>query len=211
MARLNIVFDFGAVIFGWEPSTLVREVFPQHASTDAQAVQLARSVFSHGDWHAFDAGKLSAHEIVERTHARTALPLQALADLVDSIGMRLPPIPESIKVLSELRAQRDAGADMKLFYLSNMPTAYARVLEKKHDFIGWFDGGIFSGDVKLIKPDPSIFRLATQRFGLPVDSQTIFIDDLQANIEASIAHGWRGVHLPNASMLRSKLFDEIGR
>jgi putative hydrolase of the HAD superfamily len=211
MARLNIIFDFGAVIFGWEPSALVREVFPQHAKTDAQAMQLARSVFSHDDWHSFDAGKLSVQEIVERTHARTALPLQALADLVHSIGIRLPPIPESIKVLSELRAQRDAGADMKLFYLSNMPAPYARVLEKKHDFIGWFDDGIFSGDVKLIKPDPGIFRLATQRFGLPAHSQTIFIDDLQANIEASLAHGWRGVHLPNASMLRSKLFDEIGR
>jgi putative hydrolase of the HAD superfamily len=210
MARLNIVFDFGAVIFGWEPSVLVREVFPQHASNDAQAVQLVRSVFSHDDWHAFDAGKLSAHEIVERTHARTALPLQALGDLVDSIGMRLPPIPESIKVLSELRAQRDAGADMKLFYLSNMPAPYARVLEKKHDFIGWFDGGIFSGDVKLIKPDPRIFHLATQRFGLQAGSQTVFIDDLQANVDASIAHGWRGVHLPHPALLRSKLLSDIG-
>jgi putative hydrolase of the HAD superfamily len=211
MARLNIVVDFGAVIFGWEPSALLREVFPQHANTDAQAAQLARSVFSHDDWHAFDAGKLSVQEIVERTHARTALPLQPLADLVHSIGMRLPPIPESIRVLSDLRAQRDAGADMKLFYLSNMPAPYARVLEKKHDFIGWFDDGIFSGDVQLIKPDPRIFHLATQRFGLQADSQTIFIDDLRANVDASIAHGWRGVHLPHPRMLRSKLFDEIGR
>lgn len=210
MAQLNIIFDFGAVIFGWEPSALVREVFPQHAGTDAQAMQLARSVFSHDDWHSFDAGKLSVQEIVERTHARTALPLQALADLVHSIGMRLPPIPESIRVLSDLRAQRDAGADMKLFYLSNMPAPYARVLEKKHDFIGWFDGGIFSGDVKLIKPDPGIFRLATQRFGLQADSQTVFIDDLQANVDVSIAHGWRGVHLPHPRMLRTKLLNEIG-
>jgi putative hydrolase of the HAD superfamily len=210
MARWNIVFDFGAVIFGWEPSVLVREVFPQHASSDAQARQLARSIFSHDDWHAFDAGTLSAHEVVSRTHQRTALPLQALDELVSSIGQRLLPIPDSVAVLSELRARRGAGAEIKLFYLSNMPAPYARVLEKKHDFMGWFDGGIFSGDVKLIKPDPRIFHLATQRFGLQADSHTVFIDDLQANIDASIAHGWCGVHLPRAHELRHRLFNEIG-
>ena len=211
MTRLNIIFDFGAVIFGWEPSALVREVFPQQARTDAQARQLARSIFSHNDWQSFDAGMLSVHEIVERTYARTALPLQVLGDMVAHIGMRLQPIPESIQVLSELRDRRDAGADIQLFYLSNMPAPYARVLEKKHDFIGWFDGGIFSGDVKLIKPDPRIFHMATQRFGLQAGSRTVFIDDLQTNIDASITHGWRGLHLPSASALRSKLFDAIVR
>ncbi len=210
MARLNIIFDFGAVIFGWEPSVLVREVFPLLSSTDAQAVQLARSIFSHDDWHAFDAGRLSAHEVVSRTQQRTALPLQALRELVDSIGHRLTPMAESVAVLQALRDKRQAGADIKLYYLSNMPEPYARVLEKKHAFIDWFDGGIFSGDVKLIKPDPRIFHLATQRFGLQADSQTIFIDDLQTNIDASIGHGWRGVHLPRAHELRSKLFNEIG-
>jgi putative hydrolase of the HAD superfamily len=210
MAGLNIVFDFGAVVFGWEPSTLVREAFPQHASTDAQATQLARSIFSHGDWHAFDAGTLSADEVVNRTHLRTALPLQLLDELVGSIGQRLRPLPDTVAVLGELRAQREAGADIKLFYLSNMPAPYARVLEQKHDFMGWFDGGIFSGDVQMIKPDPRIFHLATQRFGLQTGSQTVFIDDLQTNIDASIAHGWHGVHLPRAHELRHRLFNKIG-
>lgn len=209
MARTNIIFDFGAVIFGWEPMALVREIFPQHADTDAQATQLARSIFSHDDWHAFDAGKLSTQEIVDYTHQRTALPLQVLTDLVGSIGQRLLPLAESVAVLNELRAKRDAGANIQLFYLSNMPAPYARVLEEKHHFIGWFDGGIFSGDVKLIKPDPRIFHLATQRFGLQADSHTLFIDDLQANIDASIAHGWRGVHLPQGASLRNKLLNAL--
>jgi putative hydrolase of the HAD superfamily len=210
MARLNLVFDFGAVVFSWEPRALVREIFPHIASTDAQAAQLAHSIFGHADWHSFDAGQLSAQEVAGRTHQRTALPLQVLKALVDSIGQRLQPITDSVAVLGELRAQREAGADIKLYYLSNMPVPYARVLEQKHDFMGWFDGGIFSGDVKLIKPDPRIFHLANQRFGLQAGSQTIFIDELQANIDASVAHGWRGVHLPRAHALRAKLFNEIG-
>ncbi len=95
MARLNLVFDFGAVVFRWEPRALVREIFPKIASTDAQAARLAHSIFGHGDWHSFDAGQLSAQEIAGCTHQRTALPLQVLTALVDSIahgwrGVHLP-------------------------------------------------------------------------------------------------------------------------
>ena len=117
-------------------------------------------------------------------------------------------IDTSIALLAELRTRRDAGEPIKLYFLSNMPVPYARELEQRHDFINWFDDGIFSGDVKLTKPDPAIYALASQQFGV-IAADTIFVDDMQANIEASRQHGWRGVHLPDSDALRIKLFEEI--
>lgn len=207
---MNIVFDFGAVLFTWEPRTLARQFFPAQAGTDADAAALAKSLFSHDDWQAFDAGLVSAHTLVARIHARTALPVQVLHDLVAHIGPHLAPIPDSVAVLHGLRQRRDAGEPIRLFYLSNMPQPYARILEAKHDFVGWFDGGIFSGDVKLIKPDAAIFQLASERFGLQ-GPDTVFIDDLLGNIQAARAHGWRGVHLQQPADLRHGLQGEIGR
>jgi putative hydrolase of the HAD superfamily len=111
-------------------------------------------------------------------------------------------------VLADLHALKQAGADIGLFYLSNMSAPYARVLERKHTFIDLFDDGIFSGDVQMIKPEAAIFELATQRFGLQ-GSNTVFIDDQQANINACIAHGWQGVHLTMPVELRGLLSAQI--
>jgi putative hydrolase of the HAD superfamily len=209
MARLNIIFDFGAVIFAWEPQALVRRFFPAHATTDAHTQAVAKSIFSHDDWQNFDAGRVSQHDLVARLHARTQLPTQVLLEMVIYIGPHLEPIPDAIAVLHQLRQMRDAGQDIKLFYLSNMPEPYARTLEQRHGFIQWFDDGIFSGDHKIIKPDLAIFQLATRQFGI-AGQDTVFIDDMLANIEAARAHGWRGVHLPQPYALRAKLFNEIG-
>ena len=34
---MNIVFDFGAVLFDWQPVQLVAQHFPERAATPAQA------------------------------------------------------------------------------------------------------------------------------------------------------------------------------
>jgi putative hydrolase of the HAD superfamily len=209
MARLNVVFDFGAVLFAWQPRQLTREYFPDHATTDDATATLAQSIFSHPDWLAFDAGLASMHTTVERIQRRTDLPICQLRNLVNDIGERLAPIPNSIQVLRDLRDQRDAGQDIQLFYLSNMPEPYARTLEQKHDFLKWFNDGIFSADVRLAKPDPAIFDLCTQRFGLQ-GADTVFIDDHLPNIVAARAHGWRAVHLPVPEALERDLLNEIG-
>jgi putative hydrolase of the HAD superfamily len=209
MACLNVVFDFGAVLFAWQPRVLVQEYFPDHAVTDEHAATLASSIFGHPDWLAFDAGTASMHATIERTQQRTGLPICQLRNLVNDIGERLAPMPNSINVLRGLRGQRDAGQDIQLLYLSNMPEPYARTLEQKHDFIQWFNDGIFSADVKLAKPDAAIFDLCTQRFGLQ-GADTVFIDDSLHNIEAARAHGWRAVHLPVPEALERDLFNEIG-
>jgi putative hydrolase of the HAD superfamily len=213
MARLNVVFDFGAVLFAWQPHVLVREYFPERTATEEATASLAHSIFAHPDWQAFDAGTASMFETIDRVQQRTGLPVCQLRNLVHGIGERLAPLPSSVNVLRSLRERRDsykgAGQDIKLFYLSNMPEPYARALELKHDFIGWFDDGIFSADVKLAKPDAAIYALCTQRFGLQ-GADTVFIDDMLPNIAAARAHGWRALHLPVAEALEADLLNEIG-
>ncbi len=212
MARLNVVFDFGAVLFAWQPRVLVREYFPEHTATEEATASLAHSIFGHPDWQAFDAGIASMFETIERLQQRTNLPMCQLRNLVSDIGKNLAPMPLAIAVLRSLRERRDSyngtGPNIKLFYLSNMPAPYARTLELKHDFIGWFDDGIFSADVKLAKPDAAIYALCTQRFGLQ-GADTVFIDDMLPNIAAARAHGWRALHLPVADALEADLFNEI--
>jgi putative hydrolase of the HAD superfamily len=149
--------------------------------------------------------------VVDRTALRLGLDHAVLTDLVQSIGEQLTPMAESVALLQQLHAKCGAepgGAEqcsaVQLYFLSNMPMPYARILEKKHAFMACFEGGIFSGDVKHIKPEPAIYELLQTRYALE-PAQTVFIDDLLGNIQAAQAQGWHGIHFKSAVQLRQEL------
>jgi putative hydrolase of the HAD superfamily len=201
---MNIVFDFGAVLFNWQPAQLVASTFREQTGTLAAAQALGKNLFSHADWHAFDKGTLSLDEVVARSATRLGLPHAPLHGLVSGIGEHLAPLQDTVAVLASLHSLRTQRPDLRLYYLSNMPEPFARVLEQRHAFLQWFDDGIFSGDVKLIKPEPEIFELLTQRHNLkPAD--TVFIDDLASNISAAKDHGWHGIQFHSAQELQADL------
>jgi putative hydrolase of the HAD superfamily len=197
---MNIVFDFGAVLFTWQPANLIAQHLSEHAPTAEHATRLASDIFHHQDWQDFDRGVLELGPVVQRTATRLSLPPTQLAAFLSPIGERLLPIATTVALLAQLKARRDTGERLKLYYLSNMPSPFARVLEQRHDFLNWFDGGIFSGDVKLAKPDPAIFQLLQQRYTLE-PQRTVFIDDLDANVQAAQALGWRGIHCEDVEAL----------
>jgi len=201
---MNIVFDFGAVLFAWQPAQLVATTFPEIASTPEAAKQLAHAIFSHDDWHGFDRGIVEMDEVVQRTALRLDLPESQLDGLVSHIGELLTPIEETVAILRQLAELRSRQQGIRLYYLSNMPVPYARVLEQRHTFLTWFDGGIFSGDVKHIKPDPFIYELLETRYALD-PAQTVFIDDLKTNVVAAQSRGWHGIHFESAGQLQNLL------
>jgi putative hydrolase of the HAD superfamily len=202
---MNIVFDFGAVLFTWKPGALLLQTFPGQVHTLEQAAQLAHQVFGHPDWHDFDSGVLDADVVIARTAKRLDLPLEPMGALVHGIGERLTPIAETVAVLQQLHQRRQAGDGITgLYFLSNMPVPYARFLEKQHAWMRWFDGGIFSGDVLHIKPDPVIYQLLQSRYSL-VPELTVFIDDLKANVKAAQLLGWQGIHFDSPQQLRADL------
>jgi putative hydrolase of the HAD superfamily len=207
---MNVVFDLGAVLFTWRPVEIVSEAFPTHAATPGQARQLAHAMFGHADWQDYDRGLLEMDTVVDRLASRLELDRHALETLVQEIGDSLLPMEETIAVLQSLRAKRRVGAGVRgLYFLSNMPRPYARELEQKHTFLQHFDGGIFSGDVLMSKPQPDIYQLLQSRYQLE-PAQTVFIDDLQGNVDAAKALGWKGIQFQSAAQLADELRLQCG-
>jgi putative hydrolase of the HAD superfamily len=207
---MNVVFDFGAVLFTWRPAEIVAQAFPLRAATPANAKQLAHAMFSHEDWHDYDRGLLEMDAVVERLSSRLDLNRDAVQTLALNIGESLRPIAETVAVLQSLQARRQAGDGVRgLYFLSNMPRPYARELEQKHAFLQQFDGGIFSGDVRLSKPNPAIYHLLQTRYQLPPES-IVFIDDMHANVQAAQDLGWKGVHLTEPRSLADTLRLQFG-
>lgn len=201
---MNVVFDLGAVLFAWEPTRLVQTHLAQHAPTEAAASAMGRALFHHDDWTSFDCGTRTLSDAIARMSARLSLPSEPLHAMLEGLGERLEPIGVTVDMLEQLIAHREAGQPLRLYYLSNMPAPYARAIERRHAFMRRFDGGVFSGDVKFLKPEREIYEVLAMRHGLDPE-QTVFIDDSAANVEMARAFGWHAIHCTSPAMLPSQL------
>lgn len=198
-----VVFDFGGVLFNWQPARLIQSVLPHLAGNDQQALDLAGRVFESfvpgSDWSEFDRGVLTWDEVRDRIATRTGLPPADVHSLMAAIPPHLAPIADTVDWLHRLSA-----SGMPLYFLSNMPRPYAEFLQREHAFLDRFLAGVFSCDVQQIKPNADIFETAAARFGIE-PAQTVFIDDNPHNIQTARSLGWRAVQFADAAQCQSEL------
>ena len=197
LTPVNLVFDLGQVMIRWEPEALVRQFFPDRCGTDAQAQELAHACFRSPAWSAFDAGFLDTDGVAQQLAQLIQEPLPRVRAMVVDIAHALTPIAASVALLQQLHQWRRAQATsvLNLFYLSNMPEPYADHLIASHGFFSCFDGGVFSGRLKLAKPDPAIYAHAEAVLALE-PAHTLFFDDHVPNVQAATDRGWQGIHVP---------------
>ncbi|WP_028331227.1 HAD-IA family hydrolase [Brachyspira alvinipulli] len=96
-----------------------------------------------------------------------------------------------------------------IYYLSNMPIETFNFLRKDTDF---FDticvGGIISGDVKMVKPEKSIFEYFLNKFNLNAE-ECLFIDDNINNVNTALELGIKSVHLKKVDDMSDVLKDML--
>jgi putative hydrolase of the HAD superfamily len=198
---MKLVFDFGGVVFHWQPTQLLQRVLPERATDQAQAAYWVGAIFQGygGDWGDFDRGTVQPAALVQRIAQRTGLTAGEVQRVVDGVADELQPQPATVALLQRLHA-----AGRELHYLSNMPAPVAAQLQARHAFLGWFKGGVFSSHVGLNKPEPEIYALAAQRFG-GAPGQLVFLDDHLPNVEAARAAGWQALHFSDAARAEAEL------
>lgn len=199
--RPHLIFDFGGVLFHWRPAELLARVLPERVRSTEEAEHWKRQFFQayQGDWGAFDSGLISAEECRDRIAARTGLSRDEVQAVMEAVPLELAPQQGTVDIL---RALKSAGH--RLFFLSNMPEPYARHLEQQHDFLGWFEDGVFSARVKTGKPGLDIFHLALARFGVAAQD-ALFIDDHPENIQAAAQLGLPALQFTSPSRLAQDL------
>lgn len=199
--KKHIVFDFGGVVFQWRPDELLRRTLPHRAVDEAAAQQLVLDFFQNyqGDWGRFDRGTIEIPELAPLIAQRLGFELGEVQAVIEAVPGELQAQADTVDLLHRLHEQGH-----KLYFLSNMPEPFAAHLESTHQFFSRFTDGVFSSRVKLIKPEPEIFELATQRFGIE-PAQTVFIDDMAKNVEIARAHGWHAIQFIDAAQVAADL------
>ncbi len=192
---MNVVFDFGGVVFRWEPETIIADAFPDPALRDVVRAE----IFRHDDWLELDRGTLPLQEAVVRGAARTGLPESEVARLLDRVPFALTPIPGTVDLLHRVKAK-----GRSLYYLSNMHVASIERLQAAYAFWGLFDGGIVSCRVHTIKPEPEIYAHLLKTCGL-IGTETVFIDDTEINLEAAAKFGIHTIRFEDPAQCERQL------
>jgi len=199
---MDIIFDFGVVVFTWEPSRLIREAIPELMLRQPEADQAARDIFQghnpEADWSAFDRVDIDSRQVISRISQRSGWNASHLARILAAVPEHLLPKPASVDLIGRL-----SQCGHRLFYLSNMPAPYADHIDRSYAFMSYFRTGIYSSRVGLIKPEPAIFeRLDALRSS---STQPIFIDDSAANVSAAREYGWETILFESHATLERRL------
>jgi len=193
----NVIMDLGGVMLEWNPDQLLTrfELDP------VLRVQLRASIFGQ-DWQLFDRGRLTEAELVDRLELCTGQTRQRLIEITAAVRESLREKPETVKLV---RALRQRGFD--IYCLSNMPGPIYEHLRRRHTFWDVFRGIVVSGEIQLMKPEPEIYLHLLERFGLQ-PAESVFIDDLQANVDAAKGVGLHALRFQNANQCQQE-FDAL--
>lgn len=93
---------------------------------------------------------------------------------------------------------------MKVGVLSNMHPEMVAHCRKRFSWLDNFDFVTFSGEVRLIKPDPAIYEHTLRGLGVTA-SEALFLDDREINIRAAQKLGMYALRFESIEQLRNEL------
>ncbi len=181
----NIIFDFGNVLVRWEPE---RVYLPYFDNDEAKYWYFWRHVCGRQWRDRIDAGEDEQECIreLQSQYPEYAEPIAMYWDRWDEM------LPGEVPGMRELIQRLKASGKYAIYGLTNWSMETFPQARERFEVLQQIDNYVVSGDVKLIKPDPRIFKLLLDRFGLKAEDCT-FVDDNPDNVEAAKKLGMQGV------------------
>lgn len=192
-----IVFDLGGVLFT-DGSTKFKKFLSRKFKIQYDHIS---EVISSSIGSDYRSGKITRDEFWTKT-----LKLLGINEDADRLeeewfnGYQL--IHETKDLIFDLKRK------YKVYFLSDNVKERVERLNSLHNFIEWFEGGIFSHETGTRKPDPLIYQMLIKKTGVNPD-EMIFIDDNPKNLIPAQAIGTKTFLFENPKKLREELADYL--
>ena len=180
----NIVFDMGKTVIVFDPEYFM-DLEGIRDPDDRKLVH--RELFHSVEWAQMDLGVLTEETaeplILQRIPERLK---EQVRHLLTRWWEKRTLIPGMGELLEELKRK-----GYKLYLLSNA-SIWHHQYWPTFPVSRLFDGELISCDYGIIKPNPKIYQLFTEKYRLD-PGECLFVDDLTANVAAAIQCGWKGI------------------
>lgn len=152
-----VVFDVGNVLLNWDPRLLYRKIFASEAEVDWFLAHVCTM-----DWNLMqDGGRNWATGVAALSGLYPEWASQIAAYDLRWAEMVSGPVAPSVSVLEALKA-----SGRSVYAITNFSSEKWAESQMRYPFLTLFDGVIVSGHEKLLKPDPAIYGLLFERYGL---------------------------------------------
>ena len=191
----NIIFDLGNVLVKYSPENFLNKYVKKENQED-----FIINIFKSKDWLELDRGTLSYEDAIEVFTKRVPEEKESIEKLFrENISSCISPIEENVEIMRKLKKN---GYDV--YILSNFHQPAFEYIRESWDFIREFNGDVVSCYYHYIKPEREIYETLLNKYNL-TPSETIFIDDVDANINGAKELGIGGIHLPDYKILSELL------
>ena len=180
----NIIFDMGQVLLTFDPLLFISKL----GISDKNDIDiLLREIYKSLEWSMMDRGSLSEEEASKIISKRVPDHLKEYVPKLTSEWTRpIIPIVGAKELIKELK---DNG--YKIYLLSNASLNHKNYWHKVPGS-EYFDGVVVSSYIKLVKPDPRIYKYLLDKYDLKA-SESVFIDDSTLNVEGATYSGLKGI------------------
>jgi 2-haloacid dehalogenase len=191
----NVIFDFGGVLVDWNPRYLFLSYFADEEKTEWFLTEICPY-----SWNAqVDAGRTTAELTEERVaqFPEWEKEIRMYYDRwIEMVGDAIPGMEDFVRGLKA----RGFG----IYGLTNWSRELFPLVRDRFPVFNLMDGMVVSGEEGIIKPDPELYRILLDRYGLKGE-ECVFIDDNPRNATGGEPLGIRGIVFEGADRLREEL------
>ncbi|MDR0568680.1 MAG: HAD family phosphatase [Spirochaetaceae bacterium] len=193
-----VVFDYGKVI-SFPPADSILENIAAICGLSEKTMDELINKYRDD----YDRGTVSLKEYYERILKEAKVSADS-ADFEKLMAIDLEAWarvnPETVSLMEDVKR-----AGYLLGILSNMPRDFLAYGRRNIPVFQIPDVAVFSCEADLIKPDPKIYRIWLERAACKPE-ETIFFDDLPANVNAAKELGIHALLWKDANTARNDLF-----
>ena len=181
-----VIFDLGNVLLDYNPRSFMAEL-----GINIKNIDRLMEIFPHSqEWQDLDQNIISDEDFLKSALRKEPALRREILLYHKHWYDHFKAIPKNVAAFYQIK---EDGA--KTYILSNFQKTCFRVMQEHNAFLDDFDGRVISFECQLRKPQPEIYEFIISKYKLD-PAHSVFIDDMDVNIEAAKAAGLKTILLP---------------